>query len=184
MFASSRSVSLSNNSNRSASPVPSSLGESSDKKRPYSEYELTIMDNLNIDQNFARNGTIPANVHESYKRYVAVINAQEAKANWKSSSKCPSNEQIATCFISKASWYKWVRAFQHVHLYPDMQAWLNEVEGADPWENLSLKKNTMMVGVEAWCVDKAEEDAREKTKAAAKALGKASSSKPKNAAKR
>ena len=65
-----------------------------------------------------------------------------------------------------------------------MQAWLNEVEGTDPWENSSLKKNTTMVGIEAWCVDKAEEDAREKTKAAAKALGKASSSKPKNAAKR
>jgi len=181
MFVPSCSVSLSNNSNRSASPVH---GESSDKKRPYSEYELTIMKNLNIDHNLARNGTIPANVQESYKHYVAVINAQEAKANWKSASKCPSNEQIATCFISKASWYKWVRAFQHVHLYPDMQAWLNEVESADPWENSSLKKNATMIGVETWCVDKAEKDAREKTKAAAKTLGKASLSKPKNAGKR
>jgi len=35
----------------------------------------------------------------------------------------------------------------------------------------------MVIGVEAWCVDKTEEDAREKTKAAAKALEKASSSK-------
>jgi len=65
-----------------------------------------------------------------------------------------------------------------------MQAWLNEVEGADPWENSSLKKNATMVGIETWCVDKTEEDVREKTKAAAKALGKASSLKPKTAGKR
>jgi len=131
MFAPSCSVSLSNNSNRSALLAQSTLEDSSDKKRLYSKYELTIMKNLNIDQNLAWNGTIPVNIQETYKRYVTVINAQGAKANWKSSSKCPSNEQIATCFISKASWYKWVRAFQHVHLYPDMQAWLNEVESAD-----------------------------------------------------
>jgi len=49
---------------------------------------------------------------------------------------------------------------------------------------LSLKKNATIVGVEVWCEDKAEEDVREKTKAAAKALEKASSSKPKNAGKR
>ena len=61
---------------------------------------------------------------------------------------------------------------------------MNEVESADPWENSSLKKNATMIGVETWCVDKAEKDAREKTKAAAKTLGKASLSKSKNAGKR
>ena len=80
------------------------------------------MNNLNVDQNLVWNSTIPLNIQETYKRYVAVINAQKAKANWKSSSNYPSNEQIAICFISKAFWYKWIRAFQHVHLYPDIQA--------------------------------------------------------------
>lgn len=180
-FIASRSVSLSNQSTRSASPAQATSEDPTETPQ-YSDYEQILLERLNINLTLARNGGSPIrDPRTTYKRYTAALAAQELAKNWQAPPKQPTQEEVACLFISRGSWYQsWIKNFQHVHLYPDMVAWLEGDDDIDPWDDPASKTKHTMADIKIWCENAAKEKEKEKRRAAIKA----SSSKSKAAGKR
>lgn len=181
-FIASRSVSLSNQSTRSASPAQPSSLEDSNEQLPYSDYENILLERLQINLTLAQNGGSPIrDLRMTYKCYITALAAQERLKNWQAPPKQPTQEDVASLFISQGSWYSsWVRNFQHIHLYPDMMAYLEGDNTIDPWDDPKSKTRHTMTDVKLWCENAGKEREKEKMRAAAKS----SSSKSKAAGKR
>ena len=99
-FIASRSVSLSNQSTRSASPAQATSEDPTETPQ-YSDYEQILLERLNINLTLAQNGGSPIrDPRTTYKHYTAALAAQELAKNWQASSKQSTQEEVTCLFIS------------------------------------------------------------------------------------
>jgi len=150
-FSSSYSVSLSNQSTRSDSPAistpaistPAEQSKGNNKPPPplLTNYELEIMERLEINTNVTRVGPDPSHVRDYYKQFVINLEAQETiKEGWDAPPRCPTQDDVITLFISKSTWYgTWFKAFKNVEDHLDMKAWLEGDDMVKVWANPKAK---------------------------------------------
>lgn len=142
-------------------------------KLSLTEYQLQVVEILEIDLDVFVSKSSTPNLIELWKRYNAIRVARaklsETSLVW-GDVKRPATVTLTEFFISKSQWHKWVSAFEKIAKFEEMEKWLNEdhdaLETSVLWDWDVEKKDTQftMGDLKAWCDAQEEESEKQASK--------------------
>lgn len=142
------------------------------------EYQLQVVEILEIDLSVFTNKASTPNLFELWKRYNVIHDARsklsESSLVWGEVTR-PATTGLTEFFISKSQWHKWASIFEKVAKFEDMVNWLNEdqdaMETSELWDLDVEKKDVQYTlgDLKTWADGQAQESEKQASKKGKKA---------------